>query len=92
MKISKRFVQRFVANDCEARNWSWVDTEESYESLVEKLASKNDPWFNAVAIVEKTFDDETFTITEKVIKMTQRTYTGAYHQHWSGVEEKIFEE
>lgn len=81
MTISKIFTQKYISNDCEAREWEWVDTKETYEELVKKLAEKWDAWFEAVRVVEKTFDAETFEITTKVIKRTGRTYTG---YRWDG--------
>ena len=83
--ISKIFTQKHISNDCEAREWEWADTEETYEELAEKL-TKWDGWFDAVALVEKTFDPETFTITTKVIKTTKRTYTGF---RWDGGTKEI---
>ena len=87
MTITKIFTQKEVAHDSEARNWEWEDTTENYEELAEELRTKWDGWFDAVRIVEKTFDDETFKITEKEIKITERTYGNDYR--WNGAEETI---
>ena len=85
MTISKIFTEKRISRDMEARNWQWRDTDESYEELAEKLRTEWDGWFDAVAVVEKTFNDETFGITEKLIKMTRRTYDDNYR--WNGAEE-----
>lgn len=88
--IKKTFTQKHVATDSEARNWKWFDeTEETYEELVEALASRWNGWFDAVRVVEKTFDDETFAITEKIIKQTDRVYEGFYWKEGE-VKETIF--
>lgn len=87
MTITKTFVQISVSNDCEARYWAWVDTNKTYEEEVKRLAKEWDGWFNGVRLVEKTFNEETFTITTKVIKTTERVYE---HFRWNGkVEEKV---
>lgn len=90
MTISKLFIQNYVSHDCEARDWFWVDAKEdaTYEELVERLASEWNGWWDGVRIVEKTFNDETFKITTKVIKTTRRTYK---HYTWDGGVEEIVE-
>ena len=85
MTITKTFTQKLIAKDCEARYWEWVDTNEDYGTLANELATEWDGWFKAVRIVEKTFDDETFTITVKMIKMTERTIGDNYR--WNGAKE-----
>ena len=77
--IKRMFVQKRVATDCEARNWEWEDTKKTYEALKEKLTNEWDGWFDGVRVVEKVFDEETFTITENPIKMARRVYNGF---HW----------
>ena len=74
--ITKIFVQEHVSNDSEARNWKWVDTTKTYEELKDALTNEWNGWFDAVRVVEKVFDDETFTITENVIKVAKRAYNG----------------
>ncbi len=74
MTITKTFTQKYVSNDMEARHWNWEDTDKTYEELTKELAEKWNGWFDAVRIVEKTFDTETFKITIKVIKTTKRVY------------------
>jgi len=68
MTISKNFVQKYTANDCEGRDYSWKDTEESYENLVEILKKGDTFYLKAARIVEKVFDSETFKIEVKTIK------------------------
>ena len=77
--IKKTFTQKLVATDCEARNWEWRDTTETYEELKKKLVTEWDGWFDGVRIVEKTFDKGTFTITENPIKMAKRKWE---HLRW----------
>lgn len=90
MTITKTFTQIHVSHDCEARSWNWEDTNNDYTTEAEELRTKWDGWFDGVRIVEKTFDDETFTITTKAIKTTMRTYGDDYR--WNGAEEKVGEE
>ena len=70
--ITKTFIQRHVSTDIEARYWDWADSKLTYDEAVARLAAKWDPWCDAVRIVEKTFDPETFTISTKVVKTTER--------------------
>ena len=90
MTISKLFIQNYTSHDCEGRHWSWTDAKEdaTYEELVERLASEWNGWWDGVRIVEKTFNDETFEITVKVIKTTRRTYKD---WSWDGGVEEIVE-
>lgn len=74
MTLTKRFVQKLVSHDCEARDFEWEDTNEEYEVLAKRLWDNYSAWFKAARIVEKVFDDETFTITVKPIKTTRRKY------------------
>lgn len=92
MKLTKKFTQRKVSHDCEARHWTWEDTNETYEEAVKELAKEWDGWFEEVREVEKTFDDETFEITIKVIRVTERTYDKVYHSWKGGIAETIYEE
>ena len=75
MAITKIFVQKYISNDCEAREWEWKNTKETYENLKEELKNWNG-WFKGVRVVEKIFDEETFTIKTKVIKKATRAYDG----------------
>lgn len=64
MKISKNFAQKHIALDCEGRYWDWVDVSEGYDFWLKKLNEGWDKgWFDGVRIVERTFDEDTFTIT-----------------------------
>ena len=86
MKIYKVFTQKHVSNDCEARNWAWHDTNEPYDEIAEKLATEWDGWLDAVRVVEKVFDSDTFEITVNVIKEIQRVYN---YGVWTGEAEEI---
>jgi len=72
--INKIFVQEYIGLDCEGRNWGWRDTKNTYEEVKEKLMTEWNGWLDGVRLVEKTFDDETFTIETKVIKEAKRVY------------------
>ena len=80
MTITKTFIQKHIATDCEARNWDWVDTNKTYEDLTKELKDKWNGWFDGVRVVEKIFDAETFTITIKVIKTTKREFNWDTHK------------
>ena len=69
MEIKKIFTQKEINHCGYARN-EWVDTEETYEELVEQLKVLKG-LFDGVRVVEKTFDTETFKITMKVLKKTE---------------------
>ena len=75
-KISKIFVQVYEL-DMEGRNGTWCDTSDSYETAVKKI----DAWNHAVRMIEKTFDPETFTITTKEIKRTEKVFNSCW---WDG--------
>ena len=67
--ITKTFVQREIALDCEGRRWDWEDMNETYEALEEKnLKEGKGGYVGAIREVEKTFNPETFKITIKVIR------------------------
>lgn len=72
--ITKTFVEKYISMDCEARYWEWVQVDDNYEELVEKLTSCWNGWFSGVALVEKTFNPETFKITSKFIKSVKREW------------------
>ena len=75
--ITKTFVQVYVSNDCEARNWKWVDEKKgNYEDLKNELMTEWNGWFDGVRVVEKIFDEKTFTIKEKIVKEAKRAYEG----------------
>ena len=48
-----------------------ADTDKTYEELSANLWEDSNAWYTAVRVVEKTFDDETFKITEREIKITE---------------------
>ena len=87
MIIRKTFVQKYVAQDQEARKWAWEDTTEDYNELKESLMNKWNGWFDAVRIVEKVFNEDTFEITVDVIKTAMRVY-----KDWKWVKGEIEEE
>lgn len=82
MKFTKEFVQRCVSNDCEARNWEWVDSDLTYEQAVQDLKACWDGWFDGVRLVEKTFDTDTFEFEIKVLKEVEREYNEKLR--WTG--------
>lgn len=93
MKISRTVTEKYISNDCEARTWEWVYTEESYEELSKRFATECNAWYDAVALVEETFDSETFKITSKTLKETKKKYdTSGFFRKCVGVEEIIYEE
>lgn len=85
MKIEKEFTQKYVQTDMEGKHWNWVDSNKTYEELVDSLKA-NAFWTEAVRLVVKTFDSETFEITTKVIKTTKKIYNG---WHWEGEVEEV---
>ena len=74
--IIKAFVQVYIS-DMEGRSYEWVNTTKTYEEAVNTL----DNWTRAVRVVEKTFDPETFIITEREVKRTEKVYEG---WRWNG--------
>ena len=81
--MTKNFVQIYVL-DMEGRNGEWHDTKKSYDEATKGLNG----FTEAVREVMKTFDPETFTITEKEIRRTDKIYDGWM---WTGeVKEIIF--
>ncbi len=81
MTITKNFTQKHVATDCEGRNWEWVDTDKTYEELVESL--KTEWYIDGVRVVEKTFHEDTFTITTKALRTAK--------SHWVNGKIKVTE-
>lgn len=72
MKISKTFVQIYVAHDTknsEGNYCWWENTEKTFEE-----AKNLKGWIDGVRLIEKTFDDETFEVTEKVLKQAWRRW------------------
>ncbi len=86
MKIEKEFTQKYVQTDMEGKYWNWVDSDKTYEELVDSLKANALFWTEAVRLVVKTFDSETFEITTKVIKTTKKVYNG---WRWEGEVEEV---
>lgn len=64
--IVKTFVEIYLL-DMEGRRGEWKVTDKTYEEAVNGM----NPWVTAVREVEKTFNPDTFTITEKTLKITE---------------------
>ena len=88
MIIKKTFVQRYVSNDQEGRYWDWEDTDRTYEDLKENFMNEFGGWYHGIRLIEKIFDDETFTITIKPIKEVTRKIENLVYL--DEIEEKIF--
>lgn len=69
MKITKKFVEIYML-DMEGRRGEWMATDKTYEEEVALM----DGYRDKVRIVEKTFDDETFKITEKTLRLAEKEY------------------
>lgn len=69
--IIKNFVEIEIS-DMEGRRYEWIAAKRTYEEEVKAL----DNWTRAVRVVEKTFNPETFEITEREIKRTERNWKG----------------
>jgi hypothetical protein len=67
MKITKTFIQMYVAQDCEGRQYAWKDVNRTYDEAVNRI----NPYAIAVREVVKEFDPETFTITETETRRTE---------------------
>ena len=79
--ITRLFVKKYVAHDCEARYTAWEDFPGvTYEEAVEDLKARASAWFTAVALVEKVFDPEAFEITEVFLKKTTAYYNYDLHK------------
>lgn len=68
--ITKTFVQVDSADDCEGRYYSWKDVDMTYEEVIARF----DGFWTGARVVEKTFNPETFEITYRVLKETNRKY------------------
>jgi len=75
--IIKTFVEVYEL-DMEGRRGEWKPTTLTHDEAVKTL----DPWTDAVRTVEKTFDPETFTITERVLRRTEKDYGDTWT--WKG--------
>ena len=66
------FVEINVAADCEGKTTAWVVTDHTFEEMAEKVTGRGfGPY--AVREVEKTFNEDTFEITEKVLRKKEGT-------------------
>lgn len=74
--IVKTFVEIYVL-DMEGRYGEWQTTNKTYEEAIKDINN----WNDRVRMVEKTFDPETFIITEREIKHTEKVYKGWF---WDG--------
>ncbi len=75
--ITKNFVEIY-ALDMEGRNGKWVATEKTHDEAIKELNG----WNEAVRTVEKTFNPETFTIIERVLRLTKKDFEGGWT--WKG--------
>ena len=75
--ITKTFVEVYEL-DMEGRRGEWKLTTLTHDEAVKTL----DPWTDKVRTVEKTFDPETFTLTERVLRLTEKDYEGKWN--WGG--------
>ena len=64
--IVKTFVEIYLL-DMEGRRGEWKVTNKSYEEAIKGM----NPWVIGVREVEKTFNPDTFIITEKILKITE---------------------
>ena len=71
--IIKNFVEIYEL-DMEGRRGEWKPTTLTHDEAVATI----DPWNDKVRTVEKTFDPETFIITERVLRLTEKDYEGGW--------------
>ena len=91
-KMVKTFTMVYAPDDFEGRYSDWCNTKSTYEEAVKKLSTEENPWFSKVAIVEKTFDPETFTVSTKFLKVATRDYKGRRWRDYDGsIEETVYE-
>lgn len=84
MKTTKTFVEIYNM-DMEGRRGEWNKTNKTYEEAVKMLGG----YTPEVRIVEKTFDDETYEVTEKTLRLAEMDYEGKWT--WGGkVKETIY--
>ena len=86
MKITKKFVQFYESHDNECRYFYWHDVDMSYEEAKKFLEKEGSGWFSSVREVEKIFDDETFIVTIKPLKVYGRNWTTGKYEEESGKE------
>ena len=75
--IIKNFVEIYEL-DMEGRRGEWKPTDMTHDEAVAKM----NPWLDKVRTVEKTFNPETFTITEKIVRLTEKDFEGGWT--WAG--------
>lgn len=72
MKCTHTFVEIEVSADCEGKTTAWVVTDHTFEEMAEIVSPYGfGPY--AVRIVLKTFDEDTFEITSKVLEEKRGT-------------------
>ena len=94
MKISRIITKRLVSNDDEARDWKWEYDERPYDELAKNFAYEHNSWYKGVALIEETFDSDTFKITSRTIREMKLKYDyvrSKYFRDVVGVEEFIYE-
>lgn len=79
MKIKKMFTQVYCSFDMEHRYWDWYDSNDDYEEMKEEL-KKKDTCEHGVRVVEKIFDEDTFTIEERIIKEASAVFDEHYNR------------
>ena len=77
--VTKRFVEVLVCEDMEGRHMKWVGTDKTYEEAVKELREVWLCGYHEVRLVDKTFNPETFEITEEVVKLAERIHLFALH-------------
>lgn len=85
--VSKIFTEKLVGNIDGTKHF-WERTDEDYDELAKKLDTEWDGWFEGVRMVEETFDSDTFKISTRVIKVTEREYDKKTWE-WIGAKETI---
>ena len=80
MNITKTFTQIYRL-DMDGRYGEWYNTDKTYEEVVKELGC----WVTGARVIEKTFNPDTFEITENVIKETETRY------NWDTRENELIE-
>lgn len=74
--ITKNFVEIYET-DTSGYNGEWVVTDKTYAAAIKML----DGWRDAVRVVEKTFNPDTFEITTRTLRKIEKDYEGNYAWH-----------
>lgn len=74
--ITKNFVEIYEM-DTSGYNGEWVVTDKTYAAAIKML----DGWRDAARVVEKTFNPDTFEITTRVLRKTEKDYEDDYTWH-----------